>query len=236
MPKGFFEPEIEFCSTGGTSIVTRGTSLVNYYTEDTENVWRGWVQSSCDNCTTDTAWRIWVDSASTASTGSVTYDATWVNWVRDAHDWQVRSTRNAQAANAARQLARPVETAEQRMAREAADVKRRADEALRMKAEVEKKAKAKVRAKKLLQDHITKEQRESLEKHGFFEVVVAGKTYRIRQGTHGNVRLIENGKEVKSFCIQPNYVPDEDAMLAQKLLLETDEASFLKIANATRLN
>ena len=91
------------------------------------------------------------------------------------------------------------------------------------------------RARELLCRSLTREQRQSLGEHGYFDLNVGGRHYRIRQGTHGNVRLLNGGQEVTSYCIQPNGVPTEDAMLAQKLLLETDEPSFLRIANARPL-
>lgn len=107
------------------------------------------------------------------------------------------------------------------------------------------------RARRLLVQHLTPEQRRTYEAHAYFDVDINGKTYRIRQGTHGNVRLLERAKacppifatipaeqplvEKVSFCAQPNGVPAEDAMLAQKLMLETDERKFLEIANWTDL-
>lgn len=95
--------------------------------------------------------------------------------------------------------------------------------------------KAQARARALLMTSLTPAQRESLEKFRFFDIEISGKTYRIHQGTHGNVRQVENGREVVTFCAQPEGVPTEDAMLAQKLMLETDEAAFLRVANARRL-
>jgi hypothetical protein len=129
----------------------------------------------------------------------------------------------------------------QREAREA-----QMTEANRRYAEEQKvaagKAKAvKERAEKLLREALSKEQHKHLKEKGFFELVVhdskkkATRTYRIHQGTHGNVRLVEGGREVTRYCGQPVGVPVEDAMLAQKLMLETDEEGFLRVANATRL-
>lgn len=100
------------------------------------------------------------------------------------------------------------------------------------------------RARALLVQHLTTEQRRTYEAYAYFDVDVGGKTYRIRQGTHGNVRLLEKptgprmavpAVEKISFCAQPSGVPDEDAMLAQKLMLETEERKFLEIANWTDL-
>lgn len=94
---------------------------------------------------------------------------------------------------------------------------------------------AQKRARALLMTSLSPAQRESLEKFRFFDIEISGKTYRIHQGTHGNVRQVENGREIITFCAQPEGVPTEDAMLAQKLMLETDEAAFLRVANARRL-
>lgn len=59
------------------------------------------------------------------------------------------------------------------------------------------------------------------------------RTYRITYGIAGNVFEVERGQAIASYCIHPTGVPTEDVMLAQKLMLETDEESFLKIANKT---
>jgi hypothetical protein len=87
------------------------------------------------------------------------------------------------------------------------------------------------RARALLFSALTRDQQRSLEERQFFEMNVNGKTYRIHQGTHGNVRLVQGGEETRLFCAQPPNVPVEDAMLAQKLMLETDEQAFLRVAN-----
>jgi hypothetical protein len=214
-----------------------------YDDDDVAETWGNWVTAACNACSsytlssgtsTDGAWNNWVISTGTsASTSTI-----WTGWAEQA-DHAIR------AAIRARHIVKapPPETTEQRIAREERQMKERAEAELRAKAYQEQQKKeqaerdrAKRRARRLLTSNLTKEQHESLEKFGFFEVVVEGKTYRIRQGTHGNVRLLgADGKESKSFCIQPNGVPDEDAMLAQKLMLETDEASFLRIANARDL-
>lgn len=91
---------------------------------------------------------------------------------------------------------------------------------------------ARARAKALLFRSLTRDQQQSLEDRKYFDMNVGGKTYRIHQGTHGNVRLVQAGQETMLYCAQPNNVPVEDAMLAQKLMLETDEQAFLRVANA----
>jgi hypothetical protein len=204
-----------------------------------ERAWNNWVVSSSTNCTScDGAWNSWViESANTYSTGT---NHAWNVWTAQAVSNIGAIAASRAGANANIGYVNPrIETTEERIAREEREVKQRlaiearqrelAAEAVKRDLEAKKASK---RAKRLLTSHLTKAQAESLEKHGFFEIVVEGKTYRIRQGIYGNVRLIENGKETKSFCIQPGGIPAEDAMLAQKLLLEADEKEFLKIAKA----
>lgn len=166
----------------------------------------GWLVSNAS----DSAWCTWNTATTTVIVGD-----TWKYWAAQAGIAEDRDRRNiyvqpnAQEV-AARQVAVAAEAAKYRAEREAAEA----------------------RAKKLLVENISPAQRKQLADHGFFDVVVSGRTYRIRWGTHGNVRLVVKDREVRSFCIQPDDVPVGDAMLAQKLMLECDEASFLRIANA----
>jgi hypothetical protein len=53
----------------------------------------------------------------------------------------------------------------------------------------------------------------------------------------GNVKLLGNdGLPVKRYCIHADSrLPYEDQMLAQKMLLEANEAEFLRVANMTQL-
>lgn len=84
----------------------------------------------------------------------------------------------------------------------------------------------------LLDDH----QRVQITRDKFFELQVNGKTYRINRGRQGNVMLVEGGKPVAKYCAHPDiWTPDGDAMIAQMMMLKTDEASFLKTANRTAL-
>ena len=92
---------------------------------------------------------------------------------------------------------------------------------------------AKERAEKLLRSCLSPQQQDELERLHHFHLIVGNKRYRINRGRSRNIQLIdETGKVVKHLCAHPReYVPDADTMLAQKLMLETDEESFLKIAN-----
>jgi hypothetical protein len=100
---------------------------------------------------------------------------------------------------------------------------------------------AKIKAEHLLISALAEEQRMDLKRYGYFKLYVqrgeATRVYRIRRGQVQNIELMEelpNGdlKPVRTLCAHPSIlVPDADAMLAQKLMLETNEAEFLRIAN-----
>lgn len=90
------------------------------------------------------------------------------------------------------------------------------------------------RAEELLRAHLTEEQRRQLdEQHAFVMRSELGRTYRISRGRVRNIaQLNEDGKGIAILCAHPTmHVPDPDTMLAQKLMLETDEDSFRRIAN-----
>jgi hypothetical protein len=90
------------------------------------------------------------------------------------------------------------------------------------------------RAKSLLLELLDAKQRQELETHRYFHVQTADgeRTYRIDYGHSGNVKLIEQGRPVASFCIHSyEDMPDYDEMALQKLMLESDEQEFLRIAN-----
>ncbi len=81
------------------------------------------------------------------------------------------------------------------------------------------------------------EQRAQFRKERYFEVITGGRRYRVKHGWAGNVfRLNEQGQETDRFCIHPTReIPVADNLVSQKLLLEANEAEFLRIANRTRL-
>lgn len=98
-----------------------------------------------------------------------------------------------------------------------------------------KKQEAAARAEKLLFETLTPQQKEDIAKKGsFYLFTKSGRKYRIDRHTHGNVYLYdEKDRIVRKLCAQPSGVPTDDAILAQKLALEADEDSFLRVANAT---
>lgn len=155
-------------------------------------------------------WPTWC--ASTASTSVTANTCTWDAWARlDIHREMNRLIAAAESSLAAPSPPAPIITAD----------------------EIE----AKARAERLLVENISPKQREQLRLHGYFDVEIGGNTYRIKRGRQGNVFSLDGrGGLIERLCIHPEaYVPDADTMLAQKLLLETDEAAFLRTANHTRL-
>lgn len=121
------------------------------------------------------------------------------------------------------------------------EARRRQDEEWRQRqaAQAREREKANERAEKLLMEHLSPQQVDQLRVSGYFDVVVQGKTYRINRGRAGNIQLLDPSgrKATHRYCIHPRELcPDADSMLAQKLLLEADEPTFLRTANATRLN
>ena len=94
---------------------------------------------------------------------------------------------------------------------------------------------ARKRARKLLRSALEPEQRRELKRKGYFHVRSSrGNVYRIAREFPFNVRLAGYAKPSRIyFCLETEDpdVPIEDVMLAQKLMLETDEGKFLSLAN-----
>jgi len=91
------------------------------------------------------------------------------------------------------------------------------------------------RGLQLMRDWLSPDQRAEFDDTGTFEVVGcdSGKRYRIYRGTAQNVFEVDDSGELKlGLCFTPygNLVAG-DAMLAQKIALETDESTALAVAN-----
>lgn len=100
------------------------------------------------------------------------------------------------------------------------------------KAEEDKKDAA--RAKQLMFELLDSRQKFDYLKHQHFDVILDPSTvYRIKKGSAGNVYLLDkDGKKKHKYCIHAkDALPCYDNMVAQKLMLETDEEKFLEIAN-----
>jgi hypothetical protein len=162
----------------------------------------------------------WVTSDPPITSVTVTGCSTWPSNV------SYQMLLNCSYGNASFEWNCVVETEEQRLAREAREM------AARIKREAATK-----RAEELLLVCLTEEQRKQYTELGYFETLVNDKVYRINRGRSGNVQLIEGGVPKAKFCIHPRaIIPDQDTMLAQLLMLRTDEAEFLRVANRTILH
>lgn len=95
------------------------------------------------------------------------------------------------------------------------------------------------RAFQLLFRCLPRDQAERLGEQGHFDVQGSqGGWYRIREGQYRNVLRLNRGCfPVEQLCLHPvDWCPNADVMLAQRLLLQTDEGQFLRQANRTSLN
>jgi hypothetical protein len=94
-----------------------------------------------------------------------------------------------------------------------------------------RRRKARLRAEALLWAWLSPAQRQQYRARRWFEVTTtSGRRYRILRG--GVVRLDPRGS---AYCIEAtSSVPVADEMLANKLLLETDERRFLATAHRFR--
>ena len=218
-------------ASSGTFTVTNTSSATNV-TGGTLNY--GGIFDDCTGNTT-TATNVWASP----------------EWIRAEHSAVISDRIRQQAWP---HIQRQAETAEQRIAREEREVRQAAETEKRLAAQRKKDAErrrfqeeGKERARRLLASMLTPEQREEFEAENRFHLkVIDGKSgeervYRIDQGYQGNVKLLgPDGRPIKSYCIhsattddEGNRLPNEDHMLAQKLLLQTDEERFLQVANMT---
>ncbi len=95
-----------------------------------------------------------------------------------------------------------------------------------------KPSKEEKRAEILLLENLSEKQREEYKRLKSFQVIVKDKIYRIKRGRVGNIELIDDKGIAARYCVHPSVAcPDEDTMLAQKLMLENDEKELLKLAN-----
>lgn len=165
----------------------------------------GWIPTA--PVYSDATWQQWNTSASTT-----TYYTTelWVSWTTNS----TGATYNYQTSQSAVPTAAQLE----------ADKERRAAAVARNK-----------KAEGLLLSLLDEEQAKELTDRGFFHVhTKKGKrTYRITKQGHIDLVKSENGTAF-SYCIHPrDSYPDGDKAAALKLMVEADEALFLKTANAT---
>ena len=182
--------------------------------------------ATCNNCTDYQSWQfggfvqgITYDTDTVTASGSGNYTVT--QWYANATGGEINYNYRIIYCNSWDIVETPEQIAARKEAQEKEDLKRKI---------------AAAKAEELLLACISDEQKKQYLEQGYFETIVNDNLYRIKKGRSGNVELIENGKPSSKFCIHPNmFVPDQDTMLAQYLLLHSDEPKFLKLANRTRL-
>lgn len=192
----------------------------------TNVVWRSW--STADSATTSTTasggvvWVAWCGSATTTNSAS-TGNQVW-------YAWNERYVYEVDGNSVSYQYKPAPETEEQKQTRLQAEERRRLEAEERERVTRE----ARERAERLLVDSLSPAQLQQLKEMDAFIVQLETRRYKIRRGQKV-VELNEQGREVALHCIHPSdyQIPVADVMLAQKLMLETDESAFLRIANRT---
>lgn len=183
----------------------------------TGGTWSRWVSTTTTTtCTSSVTWDAWNTSTAVTQTQAT---ATWYTWctIETAIFGAYEADRHT------------IDIEEQRRINIM-----QAEHMARMEENTRKRDEAEARAEKLLLENLSLQQRLDYEKHRYFVVHGRNKTrYRIRRGRSGNVDVVTKSGHIEHrLCAHPNeYVPDCDTMLAQKLMLEFDEANFLRVAN-----
>jgi hypothetical protein len=196
-----------------------------------DTLWTAWWEDRWPESATsaNTVWTSWVKvHCQITSATSATSDA-WIIW---------NAGRRSSVGSNFRQRNVRISD-EEYQARRARDEAARLEREARYRAESLERERAQARARLLLREQLTEEQKAELADKRYFSLAVLDsrtgerRNYRIHQGRAGNVEQVDDqGRRIKRFCIHPSIAcPDEDTMLAQKLLLETREDDFRRIAN-----
>jgi hypothetical protein len=179
-----------------------------------------WVTSATTQTATNYLTWVVTPTATTAATASVWYQAQpQLSWYGDQMAFEARIARRAERNAVYReQVYAP--------AVHRAEARHLIDDA------------AKARARELLLDSLTPEQRTMFELLGHF-IVFGGRTnrkYRVRgnrESVVANIDAMDGEYVTHRLCghVSPGQVPFADQLLAQKLMLEFAEEDFLRIAN-----
>jgi hypothetical protein len=218
------------------------------------NCWPRWNAAYSPAITTGTTsatpnqviWYEWLGQCR-ATTGTITVSnasATWEGWNGQYVVYGVNGEHiRIQTGQAPQQLTLTPEqmaAVERQRVDHAAQMAQRQQERALLEAEAAKRRDAaSARAKRLLKEVLTSEQWEQYLADGSFMVrSQSGAIYRLRHGWAGNVQLLDDtGRATDSFCIHPREnVPYEDNLIAQMMMLTSQESEFLRVANRTRLN
>lgn len=170
---------------------------------DTHTVWLAWSQSQTTAITDPQIWTQESTANTAATMGDYLYY--WPQWVQQQE-----------------------ENAEQRAERRRIQAEH--DQITRNYAAARKAAGE--RAERLLEACLTTEQRDQLRKEGCF--TVHGRSGNIYQVRRGHVRNVYELRARRTYCCHAHAnLPDADHMLAQKLMIETSEPDFLRLANVS---
>jgi len=218
--------------------------MASYYSSTGDNIWTTWTTTSASTSTTnDIVWRVWsgedeyattsTTSASTAYTSSDVW-YTWTDHTTNSLDNHTQDPQVSQiiwrrwSEDAERQFTRTIQGNAERNEEEQrriAESVRQQEEAHRIRAEAEEKA------KQLLLDLIGEEQMEVYNRTG--RVLVKGKKNDYIIQKEGFIRAVSKGK-VTDLCAHlgnRHAYPDEDNVVAMKLFIEANEEEFLNLAN-----
>jgi len=185
------------------------------YTGWNKTIWLTWTSASTAG---ERVYRIpsaWLQAAQTAAIDIMSAQSTGNTALRYYTEWDAW-------ANLVE------ETAEQKAVRRRAEAVR---EQRTRDLQAARKA-ASDRAERLLEACLSTTQRDQLSSVGWFSVrAPSGRVYQIRRGRARNVVEMTTRR---TYCCHPiDGVPDADTMLAQKLMIETQEEEFLRLANVS---
>jgi hypothetical protein len=254
------EYRVEVTSDGlsETVTITMTGNSVPVVTASTRDQIQTWAQAQAMKIWQDRVARAWMSSSTTSAT-TINLGNSWhirTSGTSATTGWYTVEDRCTAAANAAwystgwqdcdhetmRRYGRVRETPEQAAERAAkAELARQAAAIEDAKRKVFTDT-AKARARRLLFSMLSPDQQKELDEKNHFHLTVHSKdgtmkVYRIEHGYAGNVKLLgPDGQPIRRYCIHADSrLPYEDQMLAQKLLLESNEQDFLRIANMTQL-
>lgn len=208
--------------------------------------WGTWCSATTVQVTSNAAWVSWagipsgatMQQTTTSANTAGTSNAAWVQWVSPVVGTGSQLTATVwagwvQATSAYNPLAQGAYTPPtQEQIAEQERINALAVEAAAKREETQKQAKE--RALKLLMDNLTEQQIKNFEENRCIDIEgKSGDRYKISVGRTRNIQVFgKDGQTKYHLCAHPDLnVPDEDTVLAQKLMIQTDEEAFLRIAN-----
>lgn len=218
-------------------MVTRFNNSEND-TAESRYAWQYWTTATQTASTNSIAtmaenyiWPLWNDATSSGATTTI-WDSVWDSWsvnVKQPKSFKPKKLTPEQIEKARKAQEEQDRKAQERREREAKERKER--ERL---AEL-----ARERAMALLLEMLHRSQVKELRNRGsFITMSNKGTLYEVAFGRQHNVFELDNKqRRIAEYCITnggPEWIPDADVMLAQKLMIETDEDSLRRIANIRR--